>query len=120
MVYFDFFTLTQDGATAIVSFTVPELDDVTIACMGDALIRVADRVAGSTVHLDMARVDYLSSTAIGRILAFFRILKEADRELILTNVRPFPHQVMEITGVAQLLRVTPMKEIKGPRLKTAV
>ena len=57
---------------------------------------------GQDVTLDMERVTFIDSTAIGVLVGYHRRARETGNALTLRNVQPRPQQVLELVGVAHL------------------
>lgn len=105
----DAFVLSQEGGAQVVSLTVNELNEENVSALGEGLDRVAAQCATLPIHLDLAQVNYLSSAAIGKVVGLYRKLKNQGGKLVLTNVAPFPFQVLQVTGVDRLVEIRPQE-----------
>jgi anti-sigma B factor antagonist len=76
---------------------VPHLDENTTHAVKDRLFEVADTMEPDELHLDLGRVQWLTSVALGMVISLHRRLDQADKRLVLCNVRD---------GVGELLRLT--------------
>ena len=61
--------------------------------------------AGRNLTLDLAAVDFLTSTALTRFVRLDRALKTRGGRLTLVNVRPAVREVFAVTGLDRLLDV---------------
>lgn len=57
------------------------------------------------IHIDMAAVDYLDSSALGMLLMLRDKAKSASRDVALTNCSGAVKQVLEIANFSKLFRV---------------
>lgn len=75
----------------------------------EACAALRERVAGPAsagrmpVVLDMAEVSYMSSMAIGALLALMKQLKAADLPLLLAEVGPKLREVLKVTRIESML-----------------
>lgn len=99
------FSVREDGSRVTVRFTTKELSDEVIGDIGDDLTRLAERFESGHLHFDLAEVDYVSSAALGKIVALHKRLARAGGRLSLGNVNDFPFEVFYVTRLHTILDI---------------
>jgi anti-sigma B factor antagonist len=88
-----------------VSFNVKKLNDDNFKEIGDHLYDLAATLRPARMRLDFANVEFVTSTALGKLLGLHRRLKETDGKLTLCNLTPMVYEVFETTGLTFFLDV---------------
>ncbi len=83
------------------------LDDDTIYLARDSLFAIAAEANRAPLLLDFGNVHYISSAALGTLVALHRGLRAAGRHLTLRNLRPEVYEVFAVTRLDQILDVRP-------------
>lgn len=87
----DFLSLREDNIPAIAA----------------SLLREADRLGQRTLSLDLGRVDFLTSCALGQLIRLHKKVRAGGGRLILCNVSPPVYEVFKVTRLHTLLDITP-------------
>lgn len=90
---------------AWVRLTLPNLDDGVAEAVGPELQALAEQLAGVELRLDMDEVDYLGSTALGKLVVLHKKLAAAGGRLVLVNVNDFPYELFQVTRLNEVLDV---------------
>jgi anti-sigma B factor antagonist len=100
--------ITVDSGRATATFTRPtRLTEETSAAVGRAFDDlVADPVAPH-LTLDLGAVEFISSVALGQLVALNRQVRAKGGSLLLTNLRSGVHQVLVLTRLDRLLAIAP-------------
>lgn len=98
--------VTADGRVARLKVT-GELDDCTADVLGSAVAQALDLPAVELIELDVAALAFCDSTGIACLLACGIAAHDAGSRLVLVNPTPLVTRVLDITGVLDLLGVTP-------------
>jgi anti-sigma B factor antagonist len=100
--------ITVDSGRATATFTRPtRLTEETSADVGRAFDDlVADSVAPH-LTLDLGAVEFISSVALGQLVALNRQVRAKGGSLLLTNLRSGVHQVLVLTRLDRLLAIAP-------------
>jgi anti-sigma B factor antagonist len=86
-----------------------EIDVATAPQLGDRL-RVLESDGTATVVVDLSRVSFLDSTALGVLVASFKRLREGGGELRIVAQEPRILRVFEITDLDRVLAIYPTPE----------
>ena len=103
----DFYTVTQLGKYTVVEFQTSSLmNPLELERIGAGLFRLVDEEKRERVVLDFAKVEYLSSQAIGVILTLNKKLtgtSAGGHNLVLCGVGPQLMQLLKITRLDRIL-----------------
>lgn len=55
-----------------------------------------------TVKLDAKKLDYIDSTGLGVLIGVLKKLKEADKDIIILNIKPSIKKLLHITGLDKI------------------
>ena len=101
------FTTQQHEKFTVIEFQLQSLmDPVELEKIAKELYRLIDEEDRRRLILDFERVKYLSSQAIGIIMAMHRKLAPLSRsKLVLCSVNPALQQLLKITSLDKLLTV---------------
>jgi anti-sigma B factor antagonist len=95
----------QDDRGRLVVSAYGELDFVSCGELEETLTRLIR--AGDEVVLDVAAVPFVDSTGIAALVTAARRAREAGSSFRVTNPQPQAMRMFELTGVAELLGVSP-------------
>jgi len=101
-------SLVSTDAEACVVLAGPRLDDAAALALKDEWTPRIERHGDKTIRLDLSQVDYLSSTAIAVFLTWHKKIEARGGRLVLEKARPFVFEVLSVTGVPRLVRVSPL------------
>ena|SRR5438128_6387936 len=99
------YTVRDDGSRVTIRFVVKELTDAFLEECGDDLTRLADECGTRHLHLDLGEVDYLSSTALGKIVGMHKRVARSGGKFSVGNVNDFPYEVLCVTRLNTILDV---------------
>ena len=103
----DHLRVRADGEVTAITLLAEDLDETTATTAGEELLRLVEGQARPRLRLDFGRVERLTSTALGKLVALHRQVRAAGGELTVENVRPFPYEVFEVTRLTGVLRIHP-------------
>jgi len=110
-------TFTSSGKLRTVLFTVERLvDELKIRDAGQELLGVLNnREAEDKILLDFRAVQFMSSSALGVLLRFYKRCKEVKVRLKLCNIAPDILQVFKITNLTKVFEIhkTPEDALKA-------
>ncbi|RMG37174.1 MAG: anti-sigma factor antagonist [Planctomycetota bacterium] len=79
--------LSQDGDVVVVSFTVPQLnEEENIEQLGRELFALVEQFGCRKVAVSLLGVDYITSSAIGKLITLHRKLHRNNGRLVLCDV----------------------------------
>lgn len=81
------------------------IDPEAIQELGQELFEILEKTQRRKVVLNFANVEFLSSAALGKLIAFEKKAKHSKVELILTDISPEIFPVFTITGLDKLFRI---------------
>jgi anti-anti-sigma factor len=89
----------------VVHFTGPQtsLDEETHHRIRDRLLALADEPSESDLLLDFSNVGYITSTALGTLVALHKKLVARGRHMAVGNLSPHVHEVFAVTGLDRFL-----------------
>jgi len=93
--------------TWVVSFTHGELDALVSPRLAEELQNLAEKVGGESVVLDMARVSFLQSEALGALVAFRNQLKDRGAVVAVAGPSPPIRRALHITRLDVIFDVYP-------------
>ena len=79
------------------------LDEQNIQIIGEQLFGLVDQ--NQKILLNFSNVEYLSSAALGKLIALNKKVKAADGRLILCSIDPNIYEVFELTRLDQILKI---------------
>src|ERR1700684_497663 len=84
------------GDVLVVNFVDKKiLDEQNIQIIGEQLFGLVDQ--NNKILLNFGDVEYLSSAALGKLIALNKKVKASDGRLILCNIDPNIYEVFELT-----------------------
>jgi anti-sigma B factor antagonist len=94
------------GDVTIVTFTDRKiLDEQSIQAIGDQLISLVENEGYNKLLLNFQNVEYLSSAALGKLIALNKKVKGAGGALVLSNISPQIYEVFEITKLDKFFKI---------------
>jgi anti-sigma B factor antagonist len=88
-----------------VTFNDRKLNDFNFKDIGEQLYQLVEETRPSRLRLDFGRVDFLTSTVLGKLLGLHRRLNANRGALVLDNVNPGVYEVFESTGLTFFMNV---------------
>ena len=85
------------------------LDEANIAEIGQHLTGLVAAKDRPKILLDFAKVDHLSSAALGMLINVNNKVKERNGQLRLASIKPQILEVFEITKLNKLFKILPTK-----------
>lgn len=79
------------------------LDEQNIQIIGEQLFGLVEQ--NPKILLNFSNVEYLSSAALGKLIALNKKVKAADGRLILCGIDPNIYEVFELTRLDQILKI---------------
>ena len=105
------YNVRQDGEKTVVEFKTESLmSSLDLEKMSASLMKLVDVDGHRQLILDFTPVKYLSSQAIGIILALHKKLNHEDGRLVLCGVGPQLLQLLKITRLNLVLKVVPSQK----------
>jgi anti-anti-sigma factor len=100
-------TLATDGDRTLVRIDGRRLclDESTTLPLGEELVALADGPGRGVLVVDLANVEFLSSTMLGVLIRMQRTLSARGRRLVVANVKPVVYEVFEATRLNTYLDV---------------
>ena len=89
----------------VVKLATTQLGEAEIQSVGKKLFAVADRLGPSVLILDLAGVDFLTSTALGKLVALNKRVRAGGGRLVLANVTEMVNEVFTVTCLDRVLDV---------------
>lgn len=95
----------RDGVDIVEFVDRKILDELSISELSDQLRAVAEATPAVRLVLDFARVDHLSSAALGMLITLDKLVKERHGKLRLCNINPQIFEVFKITRLNKLFEI---------------
>jgi len=100
--------VSRDGQQIVVRFVnCTNLNEYTADLVGRQLLTIADGSPGHEVTLDLAPVEYLTSTVLSHLVRLHKRLLSTGGHLALANLRPAVRDVFRVTLLDQVLDIRP-------------
>ena len=94
------------GDVTVVNFIDKRiLDEQNIQIIGEQLFSLVDEVGRRKVLLNFGNVEFLSSAALGKLIALHKKLQAVGGRLILCNIDPEIYEVFEITRLDKFFNI---------------
>jgi anti-sigma B factor antagonist len=94
------------GAAAVVRFLDRKIiDAANIQELGDELFSLVEKEQKTTLVLNFATVEFLSSAALNKLIILDKKLKAAGGKMRLCNLRPEIYDVFVITRLNQVFEI---------------
>lgn len=103
------------GDMTVVRFALhTSLDEQNAQTIGDQLISLAEQIGGRKLLLEFGNVEYITSTALGKLITLSKKLTAAGGQLVLAHLNPRIAEVFEITRLNQLFTIVRDRNDEGP------
>jgi anti-sigma B factor antagonist len=99
--------LARRGDAVHVTFTDPSLGTTNAEDVGRHLVALADEPECREIHLDLGRVEFLTSTFLGKLLAMHKRMKARGGVLTLAHVKPLVYEIFAVTQLTRVLHIQP-------------
>jgi anti-anti-sigma factor len=94
------FDVQDAGEVSVVRFTAKRLLDINdIQVMGMEMYRLVDGLGRRNLILDLANVDYLSSSALGKFITLYKKVKAVGGRLVIRHLNA---QIRELFKLSDL------------------
>ena len=94
------------GDVTVVNFVDTKiLEEQSIQAIGDQLFELVDSEGRKKMVLNFTNVEYLSSAALGKIIALNNRVKKAGGKLALCKIRPDIKEVFTITKLDKIIKI---------------
>jgi len=94
------------GDVTVVNFVDRRiLDEQNIQVIGDQLFSLVDEVGRRKILLNFGNVEFLSSAALGKLIALHKKLQAVGGRLVLCNIDAEIHEVFEITRLDKFFNI---------------
>jgi len=94
------------GDVTVVNFVDRRiLDEHNIQVIGEQLFSLVDEVGRRKILLNFGNVEFLSSAALGKLIALHKKLQAVGGRLILCNIDPEIYEVFEITRLDKFFNI---------------
>ena len=94
------------GDVTVVNFVDRRiLDEQNIQVIGEQLFSLVDEVGRRKNLLNFGNVEFLSSAALGKLIALHKKLQAVGGRLILCNIDPEIYEVFEITRLDKFFNI---------------
>lgn len=100
--------VTHDGDRVTARFDrMTSLNEYHADQIGKQLLALADGPDVRFVILDLANVEYVTSTVLGHLVGLHKRLQPVGGRLTLVNVRPAVQEILRVTLLDQVLDARP-------------
>ena len=107
--------VTVDSGRTTATFTRPtRLTEETSADVGRAFDDLVAEPVAPHLTLDLGAVEFISSVALGQLIALNRQVRAKGGSLLLANLRSGVHQVLVLTRLDRLLAIAPASPAMAP------
>lgn len=94
------------GDVSVVNFIDRRiLDEQNIQVIGEQLFSLVDESGRKKILLNFGNVEFLSSAALGKLIALHKKLQAVGGRLILCNIDPEIYEVFEITRLDKFFNI---------------
>jgi anti-sigma B factor antagonist len=98
--------VNESASITVVRFKDSKIiDPEAIQELGQELFDLVTTGQRRKIVLSFANVEFLSSAALGKLIAFEKKAKQNSAQLILTDISPEIYPVFTITGLDKLFRI---------------
>ena len=97
--------VAQAGEVTLATITTPELGELNVHAVAAELSRLVGGRTRPRLRLDLGQVRYLTSTALGRLVALHKRVRAAGGALVLANVTDPVYEVICLTRLHEVLDV---------------
>jgi anti-sigma B factor antagonist len=93
------------GDATVVRFIVTRLEDGNIEAVGEQLFSLVRQERACRLRLDLEGVEYLTSTALGKLVGLHNRVRAAGGQLTLVNVAPTAYHIFRVTNLNRILTI---------------
>jgi anti-sigma B factor antagonist len=109
------------GDVTVVNFVDRKiLDEQNVQVIGEQLFSLVDDSGRYKLLLNFHNVEYLSSTALGKLITFNKKLQAAGGKLVLCEISPTIYEVFEITRLDKFFTIRDREEAGLQAMKGAL
>jgi anti-sigma B factor antagonist len=87
-----------------------ELDAFTAPQLKERLIPLASDPEARQIAVDLEQVTYIDSTGIGIFIGALKAARQTGCKLVIENVPPRIERIFRITGLHEIVPITPLKK----------
>jgi len=100
--------VSEANGVAIVEFVDRKiLDDMQIQEIGQEFTKLVEDQKKSSILLNFSNVEFLSSSALGKLISLDKQVKNSSGVLKMSNIRP---EIMEVFAITKLNKLFDIKE----------
>lgn len=115
-----YFDVREDGDVAIACVTVPQLtEEENIEQMGQEFFSLVGQYDCRRLVVDLSRVDYATSAALGKLITLHRRLHRSDGQLVLCGIRGALADILTTSRLLDYFNVADDVEQATARLHAA-
>ena len=96
-----------DGVTVVEFIDRKILDDVQIQEIGQEFHDLVELEKKQNILLNFSHVEFLSSSALGKLISLDKQVKQRDGHLKMSNIRP---EIMEVFAITRLNKLFDIKD----------
>lgn len=109
----------EDDATVLTLIREQLSDEENLEQFGQDLIALVDTFQARQLVLDLATVAYLTSSAIGKLIALHRRLVRQNGKLVLCSLHPEVERILKMSHLLGYFFVAPSREEAQARMMDA-
>ena len=102
--------IEKDERTTTITISTEELNEDNLPTLAAQMFAIAEGLDGGRLEVDLGKVGYLTSTALGKFVGLNKRVRDRGGRLILTNLTDVVYEVFEVT---QLHRVLDIRRAEG-------
>jgi anti-anti-sigma factor len=115
-----FFEVRQEPEAAILTMTREQLtEDENLEQFDEDLISLVDTYQVRRIVIDLASVGYLTSSAIGKLIALHRRLARQNGRLVLCSLHPEVEHILKTSHLLDYFSIAPTCEDAQARMTNA-
>jgi anti-anti-sigma factor len=95
----------QAGEVTLATVTTPELGEPNVHAVAAELSRLVGGRARPRLRLDLGQLRYLTSTALGQLVALHKRARAAGGELVLVNVTDPVYEIIQLTRLHEVFHI---------------
>jgi anti-sigma B factor antagonist len=98
--------VAQAGEVTLVTITVAELGETNVHAVAAELSRLVGGRTRPRLRLDLGQVRYLTSTALGQLVALHKRVRATGGELVLANVTDPVYEIIRLTCLHEVFDIS--------------
>jgi len=107
-------TSTEEGAMCV-EIMHSRIDGENVTEVREQLNASAE--SSNLICLDMSRIEYLSSVGLGALVAFYKLLRSKNGQLIVAGLQPAVTDILESAHLLRLFQTVPDRQTAMTQLK---